>query len=43
MQKILPHLWFDTQAKEATAFYVSLFPESKVDKVTTITGTPSGD
>jgi predicted 3-demethylubiquinone-9 3-methyltransferase (glyoxalase superfamily) len=40
---ILPHLWFDTQAKEATAFYVSLFPNSSVTNVTTISGTPSGD
>lgn len=43
MQKIIPHLWFDTQAKEATAFYASLFPNSKVQQVRTITGTPSGD
>lgn len=43
MQKIVPHLWFDTEAKEATAFYVSLFANSKVDDVRTITGTPSGD
>ncbi len=43
MQKIIPHLWFDTQAKEATAFYVALFKDSKVDNVATITGTPSGD
>ena len=25
MQKITPHLWFDTQAKEAAGFYVSAF------------------
>jgi predicted 3-demethylubiquinone-9 3-methyltransferase (glyoxalase superfamily) len=43
MQKILTHLWFDKEAKEATAFYVSLFQDSKVEHVTTITGTPSGD
>lgn len=43
MQKILPHLWFDKEAKEATAFYASLFRDSKIDNVTTITGTPSGD
>lgn len=43
MQKIVPHLWFDTQAKEATAFYATLFPNSHIDTVTTITGTPSGD
>jgi predicted 3-demethylubiquinone-9 3-methyltransferase (glyoxalase superfamily) len=43
MQKITPHLWFDTEAKEATAFYTTLFPDSKVNHVTQITDTPSGD
>ncbi len=43
MQKITTHLWFDTQAKEATAFYVTLFPNSKIKNITTITDTPSGD
>lgn len=43
MQKIIPHLWFNTEAKEATAFYASLFPESAVTSVSTISGTPSGD
>ena len=43
MQKIVPHLWFDTQAKEATALYTTLFDNSRVKNVTTITGTPSGD
>ena len=43
MQKITPHLWFDKEAKEATKFYVSLFKNSKVKNVSTITDTPSGD
>lgn len=43
MKKITPHLWFDKEAKEAANFYVSLFPDSKVDTVTTIHDTPSGD
>lgn len=30
MQKITPFLWFDTQAKEAAEFYVSVFPDSKI-------------
>jgi len=41
--KIVPHLWFDKEAKEATELYTSLFPDSKVKNVTTITDTPSGD
>ncbi|MDB5188257.1 MAG: hypothetical protein JWO50_777 [Candidatus Kaiserbacteria bacterium] len=43
MKKIIPHLWFDTQAKEAANFYTTLFDNSKVKNVTTITNTPSGD
>lgn len=43
MQKIVPHLWFDTQAKEAAAFYASVFPDSKVTSTTVLHGTPSGD
>ncbi len=42
-QKITPHFWFDTQAKEAAALYTSLFPQSSVTSTSTITGTPSGD
>ena len=43
MQKIIPHLWFDKEAKEAAEFYVSIFPNSKVTNVTRIRDTPSGD
>lgn len=30
MQKIIPNLWFDGNAKEATDYYVSVFPGSKL-------------
>jgi predicted 3-demethylubiquinone-9 3-methyltransferase (glyoxalase superfamily) len=43
MQKIIPHLWFNKEAKEAAEFYASVFPEGKVTSVTTIRDTPSGD
>ncbi|HSX34386.1 MAG TPA: VOC family protein, partial [Candidatus Saccharimonadales bacterium] len=46
MQKIVPHLWFDTQAKEAADFYVSAFQplgDSKIDSAITMHDTPSGD
>jgi predicted 3-demethylubiquinone-9 3-methyltransferase (glyoxalase superfamily) len=33
IQKITPFLWFDHQAEEAAAFYASIFPNSKVVKV----------
>jgi len=43
MQKIVPHLWFDTQAKEAAEFYVSAFGKnSKINSITTLHDTPSG-
>ena len=42
-QKIVPHLWYDKEAKEAAEFYVSIFPDSKITNVTTLRGTPSGD
>ena len=29
-QKITPYLWFDNQAKEAAAFYCSLFQNSRI-------------
>lgn len=43
MQKIIPHLWFDTQAKEAAEFYTTLFPDSEITSVSTLKDTPSGD
>ena len=43
MQKIIPHLWFDKEAKEATAFYVSAFPNSQITSSATLHDTPSGD
>ena len=44
MQKhIVPHLWFDTQAKEAAAFYTSLLPNSWITNSTQLHNTPSGD
>jgi predicted 3-demethylubiquinone-9 3-methyltransferase (glyoxalase superfamily) len=33
MQKITPFLWFDGQAEEAAKFYVSIFKNSKVVRV----------
>jgi predicted 3-demethylubiquinone-9 3-methyltransferase (glyoxalase superfamily) len=44
MQKIIPHLWFDTQAKKAAEFYVSAFGNgSKINSINTLHNTPSGD
>jgi predicted 3-demethylubiquinone-9 3-methyltransferase (glyoxalase superfamily) len=43
MQKITPFLWFDTQAKEAAEFYVSVFGKgSKVKSISRLDNTPSG-
>src|SRR3989344_4892672 len=43
MKKIIPHLWYNTQAKEAAEFYASVFPNSKVTNVSKLHDTPSGD
>lgn len=43
MQKIVPHIWFDKEAKEAAEFYTSAFPDSKINNITTLHDTPSGD
>ena len=34
MQKISPFLWFDSNAEEAAKFYVSVFKNSKIGKIT---------
>ena len=44
MQKITTHLWYDKEAKEAAQFYTSAFGNnSKINKITTLHNTPSGD
>ena len=41
--KIFPHLWYSTEAEEAAQFYVSIFPDSRVDHVTSLQSeSPSG-
>ena len=42
-QKITPHLWFDKEAKEAAEFYTSVFKDSKITNIATISNTPSGE
>src|SRR5258707_157751 len=43
MQKITPCLWFDGQAEEAARFYVSLLPDSRIERVLrSPADTPSG-
>jgi predicted 3-demethylubiquinone-9 3-methyltransferase (glyoxalase superfamily) len=42
-QKITPFLWYSRQAEEAAAFYVSIFPDSRVTRVTALPSeSPSG-
>lgn len=43
MQKIVSHLWFDTQAKQAAEFYCSVFPNSAITSSRVLHNTPSGD
>lgn len=41
--KIFPFLWFAREAEEAARFYASVFPDSRVDRVTALqSDTPSG-
>jgi len=41
--RIVPYLWFPEKAVEAATFYVSLFPDSRIDGVTPVPAdTPSG-
>lgn len=41
--RIVPHLWFDREAKEAAAFYTAAFPDSAITMSTTLHNTPGGD
>lgn len=43
MEKIVPHLWYDKEAKEAALFYISIFENSRLLNTTVIENTPSGD
>ncbi len=43
MQEIIPHLWYDKDAREAAELYTSAFPDSKINSISTIHNTPSGD
>jgi predicted 3-demethylubiquinone-9 3-methyltransferase (glyoxalase superfamily) len=41
--KIVPFLWYTKEAEEAAAFYASIFPDSRVDRVTAMpVDSPSG-
>jgi predicted 3-demethylubiquinone-9 3-methyltransferase (glyoxalase superfamily) len=41
--KIFTHLWYAREAEEAARFYASVFPDSRVDRVTPLlSDTPSG-
>jgi predicted 3-demethylubiquinone-9 3-methyltransferase (glyoxalase superfamily) len=41
--KIVPHLWYDQEAREAAEFYTSVFPDSRMTDVLVLHDTPSGD
>ncbi len=34
MQKIIPHLWFDSDEEDAVKFYTSVFRNSKITGIT---------
>ncbi|AOK20501.1 hypothetical protein WT26_32660 [Burkholderia cepacia] len=38
IQKITPFLWYAAEAEEAATFYAGIFPDSRVNRVTSVTG-----
>jgi predicted 3-demethylubiquinone-9 3-methyltransferase (glyoxalase superfamily) len=43
IQKIVPFLWYVSEAEEAARFYASVFPDSRVDSVSSMAAdSPSG-
>ena len=41
--RIFPHLWYAHGAEEAASFYTSIFPDSRIDRVSTMMSeSPSG-
>jgi predicted 3-demethylubiquinone-9 3-methyltransferase (glyoxalase superfamily) len=41
--RIVPHLWFDKEAREAAEFYTSIFKDSRIKSTVKIQDTPSGE
>ena len=43
LQKIVPFLWYAKEAEEAAAFYTSIFPDSRITRVSSMSSeSPSG-
>ncbi len=43
MQTVIPHLWFAEKAEEACRFYAAVLPDSRIDRVSTISAeSPAG-
>ncbi|HET9238272.1 MAG TPA: VOC family protein [Oligoflexus sp.] len=42
MKKIIPHIWFETQARDAASWYTGIFKDSRILFETSLAGTPSG-
>lgn len=40
--KIVPHLWFDNEAREAAGFYTTVFADSRIKSSVVLEDTPSG-
>ncbi len=43
MNRIVPYLWFDSQAREAAELYTGLFPDSRITRTEILHNTPGGD
>ena len=43
MQKIMPFFWYNKEAEEAVAFYVKVFPDSRINNISALQSeSPSG-
>ena len=38
LTRIVPHLWYVKEAKEAARFYVKIFPKSRIDRIWSLDG-----
>ncbi|MCG8570634.1 MAG: VOC family protein [Spirochaetes bacterium] len=43
LQKVIPFIWFETEAIEAAKWYTSIFPDSEMISIVTLPGTPGQD
>jgi len=43
MQRVVPHLWFDWEARVAVEWYISMMAQSRLNDLSVLSDTPSGE